>query len=135
MMRAQFPRQLFLILAATDRHRSESHLPRVLNPKMTEPTDAMDRHEIAGPRAGIPKGIVDRYARAHERTDSLRRQIIGNQRPRFRSDDKVIGIAAVEIDPGDLAIDAHGEIAAPALVANKTVTAVPAYSDSLAFRP
>src|SRR5205814_3147120 len=135
MMRAQFQRQLFLILAPPDCHGPESHLPRVLNSQMTKPTDAMDRHEIAAPRAGIPKGIVDRYARAHERTDFLRRQIIGDQRHRFRPDDQIIVIAAVEIDAGDFAIDAHGEIPAPALVANKAVTAVPAYSDSLAFRP
>src|SRR5947207_20403 len=135
MMRAQFAGQLFLILAATNRHGPESHLPRVLNTKMTKPTDAMDRHQIAATRARVPKCVVDRYASTHERTDFLRRQIIGNHRYRFRAHDQVIGIAAVEIDSGNLALHAHGEIAAPALVANKAVTAVPAYSGSLTFRP
>ena len=135
MMRAQFPCQLFLILAATDRHRSESHPARILNPQVAQTSDAVDRDDIAPARAGIPKGIVDRYARAHERTDFLRRQIIGNQRYCFRSDDQVIGIAAVEIDPGDFAIDAHGEIPAPALFADETMSSMPANADSLTFRP
>src|SRR4051812_35087738 len=60
---------------------------------------------------------------------------MGTRRYCFRSDDQVLSVAAVEIDPGDLALHAHREIAAPAWVANKTMTAMPADSDSLTLRP
>src|SRR4051812_46839360 len=60
---------------------------------------------------------------------------MGTRRYCFRSDDQVLSVAAVEIDPGDLALHAHREIAAPAWVANKTMTAMPADSDWLTLRP
>src|SRR5256886_7288523 len=47
----------------------------------------------------------------------------------------ILGISAVKIDARNLAIDAHSEIAAPALFADKIMSAVPADADALAFFP
>ena len=72
------------------------------------------------PRAPeLRKRVVNCNARAHKRPRFLRRQFIGNRRQRRRRRDHVFGITAIEIDPGDLAIDAHREIAAPALFADE----------------
>src|SRR4051794_28661130 len=100
---------------------------------MSQSADAVYRHHVASARSGIAEGVEDGDAGAHERPGLFRRQFVGNQRHRFGSDDQIIGIAAVEIDPGDLAIDAHGEIPAPARFADETMPSVPAHTDALTF--
>jgi hypothetical protein len=74
-------------------------------------------------------------ARTHERSCFVRRHLIGNGRERRRRCDHVLGVTAVEIDTRDLTVDTHGEIAAPALFANETMSAVPANADALPFLP
>ena len=79
--------------------------------------------------------VVDSDARAHERPGFFRRQFIGNHGQHRRRCDQVLGISAIEIDAGDFAIDAHGEIAAPALFAHETMSSMPAHADALTFAP
>ena len=83
MVRAQFSRQRFLVLASADRHGLESHLPRVLNTEMSQSADAVHGDHIAAARAGIAQRVVDRDARAHERPRFLRRQVVRNRRQRL----------------------------------------------------
>src|ERR1035438_8440640 len=47
----------------------------------------------------------------------------------------VFGIAAIKIDTGDLAIHAHREITAPALVADEIVATMPAHAHAIALCP
>src|SRR5262249_29901870 len=49
--------------------------------------------------------------------------------------DHVFGVAAIVVDPGHLAIDAHREIAASTFIAGEVVAAVPADPDARAFLP
>jgi len=79
--------------------------------------------------------IVNGDASAHERSGFFRRHIIGNCRQRFGRRDYVFGITAVKVDAGDLAGGAHRKIAAPALVAHKIVSAMPANTNALTFVP
>src|SRR5262249_24617950 len=62
-------------------------------------------------------------------------QLIRHRGHRFRRRDQVLGITAVVADPGDLQHLAVDEIAAPALLADEAVPAVPANADALAFLP
>ena len=62
-------------------------------------------------------------------------KFVGNRRQRGRRCNHVFGIAAVEIDTGDFAIHAHREIAAPALFADETMSAMPADANALTFLP
>jgi hypothetical protein len=57
------------------------------------------------------------------------------QSPESRVHRQVLGISAIEIEARDFAIDAHREIAAPAMFAHETMSAMPAYADALAFFP
>ena len=102
---------------------------------MSQSADAMHRDHVATARARIAERIVDGDARAHERPGFLGRQFVSNRRHRFRWCDHVFGISTVEIDAGDLTINAHGEISALALRANETMSAVPAHTDTLTFLP
>ena len=70
-----------------------------------------------------------------QRAVAFRRQFVGNCGQRRRRCDHVLGISAVEIDAGDFAFDAHGEIATLALFAHETMSAMPAYADALTFLP
>jgi len=47
----------------------------------------------------------------------------------------VRGITTVKVDPGDFAIDAHGEVTAPALLAHEAMAAMPTDADSLTNCP
>src|ERR1700675_1834688 len=134
-MRAQLRRQLFFIFSATEREGIKPQLTRVLNPEMSQSADAVDRDYVAAPRTRIAQRIVNGHTCAHERPRFFARQFIWNRRQRFRPRDHVFGIAAVVIEPGDLAIDAHHEITAPALVANEVVSGVPTDADALTFFP
>jgi hypothetical protein len=70
-----------------------------------------------------------------KRSRLLRGEIIGNYSKRFGPRDHVFGVAAVEIEPGDLAINAHREIAAPAGIADETMTTMPTDTDPLTLFP
>src|SRR5215831_8582943 len=83
----------------------------------------------------MAQGVKDSHACAHERSGFFGRQFVWNQRQRFRRRDHVLGVPTIEIDPGDLAIHTHCEIAAPASITNEVVTAVPANPDTIAFLP
>src|SRR5438552_579621 len=98
---------------------------------MSEAADAVHRHHIPRARTRMTKRVVDGDARAHERPSFLRWQFIWNRGQHCCRRDHIIGISTVEIDACDLAINAHCEIAAPALFAHKTMSAVPAHADTM----
>ena len=135
VMRSEFARERFLILAAAERDCLESHATRVLHAEMSEASDALHGHDIARACAGITQRVVNRHARAHEWPGFFGRHFVRNPRQRFRRSDHVFGITAIVVDPGDLAINAHREITAPALVAGKIMSAVPADADALPCLP
>ena len=47
----------------------------------------------------------------------------------------MVGITTVKIDSGDFAIDAHGEVTTPALLAHEAMATVPTDADSLTSCP
>src|SRR5262245_35689319 len=135
MVGAQFSREGFLILSSTDRDRFEAHLSRVLNPQMSEPADAVDGNHIAGARAGISQSVEDSDARAHERPCLLGRQFFRNRSERLLRGNHVLGVPAIEIYAGDFPVDAHREIASPAVVTSETVSTVPTDANALTRFP
>src|SRR5262245_8291787 len=135
MMRSELLRHLLLVLAAAERHGLESHPTRVLQTEMTETADALHRHHVARMRTGMAQGVEHGHARTHEGPRLFGGETIRNQRQRFSRRDHVLGIAAAEIDTGDLAIHAHAEIAPPALVTGEIVSTVPADPDAITGLP
>src|SRR5947208_15805106 len=133
MMCAQFSRQRFLVPPAANCHCLESHPPCVLNAEMSEPADAMHCHDVAAPRARIAQRVVHGDACTHERSRFLRWQFVRNRCHCRRWRNHILGISAVEIDARNLAIDAHSQIASPALFTDEIKSAMPAYSTPLAF--
>src|SRR5215203_1190144 len=95
----------------------------------------MHSYNVPCARRGVTQRIVNRDAGTHEWTNLLRRQFIRHSRNCFRAHDHVLRVTAIEIDPGDLPIHAHSEIAAPALIADEIMAAMPAHTDSLTFLP
>src|SRR3954464_10074773 len=91
--------------------------------------------KIATSRPGIAKRIVNRNPGAHKWTHFLRRQIAWNRGHCFRTYNDVLRVTAVEVDPGNLALHAHREVAPAAGITNKTMSAVPANANSLASAP
>src|SRR5262245_47153319 len=79
--------------------------------------------------------VKHRNARAHKRPGFLGWQFLRNRCQRLLSRDHVFGVAAVEIDTGDFAIEAHRIIAAPTLFATEAMSAVPANANPLTFFP
>src|SRR6185369_16007354 len=135
MMRAELTSQWFFAVASVDRHRLEAHPPRVLNAEMSKPANSMNGNKLSRASARVSQRVVDRDARAHEWPCFLRRQFVGDRGKRWCRRDHVLSVASIEIDAGHLAIDAHREVAAPAWFADETVSAVPAYADSLPGLP
>src|SRR5213078_3262819 len=62
-------------------------------------------------------------------------QLIGNRGEGQSRHNQVLGIPAIEIDAGDLSIDAHGKVTATALLAHEAMAAMPTDSDTLALLP
>ena len=102
---------------------------------MPQSSNAVHRYQVAAPRARIAERVVDGDTRAHERPRFLRRQLIGNCGQRCRRGHHILGVPAVEIEACDFAVDAHRKIAAPALLAHETMSAMPAHANALTFLP
>ena len=134
-MRAQFFRERLFVFPATKRHGFESHSPRVLDTEMSESADSLDRNNVTGPRPRIAQRVEHRHPCAHERSRFFRWQFVGNYGQCFRRRDHVFCITTIKIDAGDFAINAHSKIAAPALLADEIVSAMPADTDALPLFP
>src|SRR5256885_2918290 len=79
--------------------------------------------------------VEDRDASTHDRPSFFRRQFIGNHGQPRRRCDQIFRISAVEIEAGDFAIDAHGEIPAPARFTDETMSSMPAHPYAQTFAP
>ena len=134
-MCTEFSRQRFLLPPAANCHCLESHPPCVLNSEMSQSSNAMYRYHVAAPRARISQRVVHGDACTHERSCFRRWQFVRNRCHCRRWRNHILGISAVKIDARNLAIDAHSEIAAPALFADEIMSAMPAYAHALAFFP
>src|SRR5258708_1379005 len=102
---------------------------------MAQPADAVHCDDLSGARTGIAQRVVNRNARTHERSRVLRRQFIGNRGQSRHRCNHVLGIPTIEVEAGDLSIDAHREVPASALFAHETMSSVPADTDALICGP
>jgi hypothetical protein len=65
VMRSQFTRKLFFILTASDGNGVEAHTASELECQMTEAPDALNRNQISGAEAGIPKSVLHSRSCTH----------------------------------------------------------------------
>src|SRR5947207_1312616 len=136
MDRAQLFRQRPLVLAARDRHRFETHLRGKLNTEMTKSADPEHSNKITTARAAVAQRIKRRDTGAHEWRAFDRRQIFRHQRQRRRGSEHILGVTAVERNPGSEQSHLAGkEIAPPARIAVSAMSSVPAHANSLTRFP
>ncbi len=103
---------------------------------MSEPADADDGDQIAGPRAAVAKTVEGGDAGAHERRRFDRRKFLGHQSQSADGREHVFGVAAIARDAGDVGGSLAGEeLAAAAVVAIAAESAVPADADALSGFP
>src|SRR6266567_4664204 len=102
---------------------------------MPQPADPEHGDDIARTRAGVSQGVEGRDPRAQQRRRLDRRQVIRKSRHGADWSDHVLAVSAVEGDASDLLRLARKQISAPAGIATPAVSAVPADSNALAWRP
>ena len=88
-----------------------------------------------GPRAAVAERVVGRDAGAEQRPRVGGVELLGDARGGDARHDRVLGVAAVEADAGDLRLLAVDEEPLAARVALEAVTAVPADADAVAHLP
>src|SRR5262249_16726128 len=103
--------------------------------EMPESADAVHGNDLSGACTRMAQRVVDRDARTHKGTRFRGRQCLGNRREGFRPCNHVFGVSAVEVEARDLALHAHGEVPAPALVADETMSPMPADAHTLPWPP
>src|SRR5262249_27855484 len=135
MMCAEFLSERLFVVTAVDGYGLKAHAPGVLNAEVSQSADAVHCNDVSAPGAGIAQRVVDRNARTHERPSLLCRQIVWNCCESRSGRNHVLAVTSIEIDAGDLTIDAHGKVAAPAQFAHETVSTMPAHTHSLSFLP
>ena len=131
-MCAQLLGQRSLVLSAGNGHRAEATLDRELHAQVSQPSDPQDGHQVARLRTAVPEAVVGGYARAHQRRRIRVLKIIRNQSQRICWSYRIVGIAAIEGDAGNLSIGAQDKVAPAAGRAVITMAAVPAEADTLA---
>src|SRR5579862_7431287 len=104
MVRAQLPRERFLIAAARDGDGLEAHFHRVLYAEVAESADAEDPDEIAGARLAVAQRVERGHTGAHQRRRFGRTQTVRNARERHRRRDDVWRVAAVVGESGYLKV-------------------------------
>src|SRR5438552_17606443 len=102
---------------------------------MPKAADPEHGDEIARAGAGVSQGVEGRDSRAQQRCCVDGRQVIRKSRHGADGSDHVLAVSAVEGDASDLLRLARKQISAPAGIATPAVSAVPADSNPLAWRP
>ena len=135
MMRAQLGHKIFLIFAAADRDRLESHLIGVLDAEMSESAEPLNSDDIAGHRSAVAEGVERRDARAEQGGRFLEAERAGDGSQALGRRDHVLLIASVVNDARDLRALTDSEFSSPAGLADRAVASDPADADALADLP
>src|SRR5881394_948068 len=102
---------------------------------MPQPAESKHRDHIARTRAGISQRVESGDPRAQKRRRVNWRQVIWKSRHRAGGGNHVFAVTAVETNASDLLRLARKQISTPAGIAPSAVSAVPADSNALAWRP
>src|SRR5207245_500787 len=108
---------------------------RKLNSQVSEPTDPLDCHQVAGHRAAVTQRVEGGNSRTHQRSGFRGIERLGHPRQRFHRREHIFLISAVVTNSANLEVGAIGKVTAPASQAGAVLPAVPANSHSLALRP
>ncbi len=95
-VRSEILRKLFLVAATTDCHGMESHVPRKLDAKMPQTTNALHGHKISATQAGVAKSVISRDARAQERGGLCGTELIRNRSDAARFSDHHFRVSPVD---------------------------------------
>ncbi|MCY1240223.1 hypothetical protein D9M72_530600 [compost metagenome] len=100
---------------------------------MAEAADAGDHHPLAGPRIGDLQSLVDRHARAQDRRDLDKADLVGQQPHVVGIGDDIFAIAAVDGIAGVLLLLAQRFPALQAVLAIAAGAVEPGHADAVAF--
>src|SRR5215203_4763265 len=134
-MCAEFLRELLFVGSSVYSYRFKTHLSRVLNPQVAQPADAVNCDYVSCPRARVTQRVVNGYAGTHKWSRFCGRDLIRDRGQRTCWCNHVFSVSAVEVDAGNLSIDAHREVSATTLFAHEAVAAVPANTNALTETP
>src|ERR1700691_4064886 len=94
-MGAQVLCQSFLVASTPDCDRTESHVPRKLNTKMPQSSDALHGDQISAAQAGIAKCVVGRNPSAEQGSGLCGRELIRNRTDAARFGDHHFRISSI----------------------------------------
>src|SRR5262249_3822170 len=134
LVRAEFLGELFRLRTKTNCDGPESHPSRVLNTKVSESPNALDRDERSGTQAGIPKRIEGRDARTQQRCGIYRLETAWNRYRGARFNGHDLRVAAVNHDAGEHRVNAVDEVSSQAGNAGAIPSTRDPNSDALAYR-
>src|SRR5258708_23206847 len=132
---AHLARESFFVFSPSNGHRIKSHFVGELNPQVTQPSNSLHRHQIAGPSARISERVKNRNPRAHEWSRFFGRQAFRNGSQPFRWHNHEFLIASIKMPACNLGILAKHKVAAPAGIALETMASVPAHTHALSLFP
>lgn len=102
---------------------------------MTESTDALNSHNIAGADVHVADRVVNSDTGAQERRRLGRLDTIRDREDRLATEGRVLGVTAVGDDTVDVGLVAGDVVTLVALAAREAVAAVPSGTDELADLP
>jgi hypothetical protein len=132
---AQLPGQGLFVFAATNCDRAETHLASVLNTEMAQTADALYRDQVTSSGPGIAQRIEDGDASTKQWRGLVSMQVVRHGGYRLCGYNHVFGVASIEVDGRDFLELTESELAPPACVAPKAMSAVPTDSDALTGLP
>lgn len=135
MVCAQLAGEIFLVIAASDSDRSESHARGKLHAEMAEATDPEDGDERASARERIAKGVESGHTGAEQRARFNRVEAIGDAGDGTEWSNDIVGIAPIEMNPRNQHILAGHEVAATTRLAMAAIAAEPADANTIAHLP
>src|SRR5947209_659756 len=102
---------------------------------MAQSANAVHCDNVTGACTRITQRVVNGNTGTHEWSCFLGGQFVGNRRQRSRRCNHVLSVSTIELDAGDLPINAHCKVTTPALFADETMSTMPSNTNALPFGP
>jgi hypothetical protein len=126
VVRTELGSQLALVGAPGERDGLEPRRTCVLDAEVSQPADPLNRDEVTGAGAAVPRRVERRDASVERGRGVDGVETLGDRRERLHGNRGVLRVAAVERHSRDLAVLTLEELSVTTGVAGETVSAVPA---------
>src|SRR5207247_4552416 len=135
LVRAKFFGERSFVGTAADSDSLKSHAAGILNAEVAESADALNGNSISCAGVGVSERVENSNSGTEQRSSFWRGKICRDGGDGFGGRNHIFGVAAIEVDGGDLLVFTVDEIATAASIANEAVSTVPTDPDALARLP